>query len=379
MAWLSGWNYRKQITVSSALVDDSLSDFPLTIPVSRTGVESHHGHADGDDIRFTSSDGTTLLSHIWDGWCDDGHAGAYVGMPAIDATDGATIYMYYGNASASDASDPASVLADYAIFWPARNWTSGQLELANNLAVVSGGGTATGQSDGVRIGTTWGPLIGENQSLPTLLEGKSGFTVSCLAKDFSFEDGTYLSIFLTDSSSSALFCNGSFIKTTGSSSWAFCFYSENINTGFDSGLPATGSQSMHWAFRHQLQYGANTAKLDVLFDNVSKVSYSRSDTATSYGAITSSHALEIGGNVITPTVVPFTVAEFRVLKEAASDAWLKFEYANLRTAGNQLTFAAEERLATGPYEVAMLDTFQTDIQQAETYIPGIVAGHTHGI
>ncbi|MGD9127358.1 MAG: hypothetical protein PVH19_08265 [Planctomycetia bacterium] len=45
-----------------------------------------------------------------------------------------------------------------------------------------------------------------------------------------------------------------------------------------------------------------------------------------------------------------------------------------------LTLAAAEMLSSvgGPYHVAMRDTFQNHIQQAETYSPGITAGQTYG-
>src|SRR3990167_5279374 len=64
MGWLSGWNYRQTITIPSSgwSLSGNLSNQPgkVLIPSSNTafwaGVK-----ADGTDVRFTASDGSTLL------------------------------------------------------------------------------------------------------------------------------------------------------------------------------------------------------------------------------------------------------------------------------------------------------------------------------
>ena len=63
--WLSGWTYRKKVTVQSANVDADLTDFPLYVGFS---ADSDIGGGvsdttDGTDIRFTSSDGVTELPY----------------------------------------------------------------------------------------------------------------------------------------------------------------------------------------------------------------------------------------------------------------------------------------------------------------------------
>jgi hypothetical protein len=65
-AWLSGWSYRKQITIDQTRVDSDLINFPVYIFLdparSGSGLASKI-RDDGYDIRFTSSDGTTVLSY----------------------------------------------------------------------------------------------------------------------------------------------------------------------------------------------------------------------------------------------------------------------------------------------------------------------------
>lgn len=62
--------------------------------------------ADYDDIRFTSSDGTTLIDHWLESKTNSSTADFWVEVPSIPASpDSTTIYMYYGNSGASTASN----------------------------------------------------------------------------------------------------------------------------------------------------------------------------------------------------------------------------------------------------------------------------------
>lgn len=58
----SSWNYRKTITIDSTKVAANLTDFPILINTTDTDLRDD-AQEDGDDILFTSSDGTTKLSH----------------------------------------------------------------------------------------------------------------------------------------------------------------------------------------------------------------------------------------------------------------------------------------------------------------------------
>jgi hypothetical protein len=64
--------------------------------------------ATGYDIRFTASDGTTILEYERESWAGgagtDATAVFWVRVPLIEATGGATLYLYYGKAGASDVS-----------------------------------------------------------------------------------------------------------------------------------------------------------------------------------------------------------------------------------------------------------------------------------
>ena len=101
MAWLTGWSYRKPITISNAATD------------YQTKITVYYGSGtDGDnyvycnsrcktdfgDIRFTKSDGTTLLD-IWrESKTDSGNAVFWVENDGTPQTSG---YIYYGNSGAT--------------------------------------------------------------------------------------------------------------------------------------------------------------------------------------------------------------------------------------------------------------------------------------
>jgi len=98
MGWLSGWSYRKEVTLveqSSAAYND--------LPTIITAIYDAHMKTDFADCRFTESDGTTLIAYGIKTKTDDIECQFVIKR---DYTSGAslTVYLYYGNAAASDAS-----------------------------------------------------------------------------------------------------------------------------------------------------------------------------------------------------------------------------------------------------------------------------------
>jgi len=96
------WLYRIPIYLQNN--GDTLSDYQIRI-VRNTATLISAGklQADGDDIRFTTGDGQTLLSY----WIESGINSAatviWVKINSIPA-GGSTIYFYYGNTTAAGVS-----------------------------------------------------------------------------------------------------------------------------------------------------------------------------------------------------------------------------------------------------------------------------------
>lgn len=107
-AWYnSSWLNRKALTIESDDVSGSsdLSNFPLMVRITDSDLASD-AQADGDDILFTSADGSTKLSHEIESY-DSGNGAlvAWVLIPTLDYDDDMTIYMYYNNSGAANQED----------------------------------------------------------------------------------------------------------------------------------------------------------------------------------------------------------------------------------------------------------------------------------
>lgn len=99
--WLSGWSYRLPVTIDNS-AGVVLTDYQVKVSLNSTVWA--HVNTDGSDIRFTASDGTTLLSYWIETWDYPTSADVWVKVPYIPAASDATIYLYYGRPGATAAS-----------------------------------------------------------------------------------------------------------------------------------------------------------------------------------------------------------------------------------------------------------------------------------
>ena len=108
------YTYRKKITIQTANVDSDLSNFPLYVKLTADVEIGNNSNADGFDIRFTQSDGTTLLKYERESWTggagDDVTADFWVNTNVDSGDPAATdIYIYYRSTDTADGADPANV------------------------------------------------------------------------------------------------------------------------------------------------------------------------------------------------------------------------------------------------------------------------------
>ncbi len=132
----SSWSKRAPITISNASGGD-LTDYQVRVDVAYDGDMQ----SDFDDLRFTAGDGTTEIPYWIESKTDGSNAVVWVKVSSVP-TAGATIYMYYGNASATDAGDGFAVFdlfddfsdLDYSngTSWTnVNNWGSGSLDASS--------------------------------------------------------------------------------------------------------------------------------------------------------------------------------------------------------------------------------------------------------
>ncbi|MEM5790821.1 MAG: DUF2341 domain-containing protein [Candidatus Aenigmatarchaeota archaeon] len=109
--WLPGWQYRKSHVITNAT--GAGTNYQVRIIVKNaTGTDSgdtvyiyNKTRSDFGDIRFTSSDGTTLLSYWIESLFTGINATFWVKVADNLNSSNATIYVYYGNSSATNISN----------------------------------------------------------------------------------------------------------------------------------------------------------------------------------------------------------------------------------------------------------------------------------
>jgi len=340
-SWLAGWNYRQAITVDNAGMAETLTNFPLYVPLSSTGNGS--GIASkildtGYDIRFTSSDGTTTLPYEREAYSEaSGNASGrfWVGVTLNadnDAETDDTIYLYYGNAAASDGQDTANGTSDvwdgnFEGVWHLGETGTGasgdykdSTSNANNStstanqpsalasAVVGGGQTFNGTSSYVQLGISNFPATNAAQ------------TISFWAK-YSSTPADSQNVLASIGASNA------------------------VQVGFRSGSPAawkyggtilvSGSAQTTNTW-HQYTFVTNGSSHTLYIDGANAGTgdaalLSGSPTAAYLGTWNGSEELFAG-----------SMDEARISSTARSASWAAFEYANMSTAGNKLSSATEE-------------------------------------
>ncbi|MGB9833122.1 MAG: DUF2341 domain-containing protein, partial [Caldisericum exile] len=103
---LVGWPYRKPIIVDNSSNANALTNYQVLITLDTASlISAGKMRSDGGDIRFTDSDGTTLIDYWVESGINTANTKIWVKVPSIPASSTKTIYVYYGNPSASSASN----------------------------------------------------------------------------------------------------------------------------------------------------------------------------------------------------------------------------------------------------------------------------------
>ena len=126
----TSWSRRRPVTISNP--GSGLTAYQVKVDVTYdSDMKSNF-----EDIRFTDADGSTLLSHWRQSYTASASATFWVKIPSVPAGS-KTIYMYYGNASASSASDGDATFEFFDDFEDGdiSDWSqygSGRVQIAND-------------------------------------------------------------------------------------------------------------------------------------------------------------------------------------------------------------------------------------------------------
>ncbi len=108
--WNHDWSYRKQITINPSAngiaLKGDLSEVPVLVRLHEGVFKFTDANPDGSDLRFVADDDKTPLKfHVEKYDSVFNLAYIWVSIPALHAADKTSIWMYYGNAHATSASD----------------------------------------------------------------------------------------------------------------------------------------------------------------------------------------------------------------------------------------------------------------------------------
>ena len=168
---LSGWNYRKSHAITGSA--GAGTGYQVRVVAHKsTGIDSGadvylgtNVRDDFGDVRFTASDGTTLLNYwIETGSLTSGSQAIFWVKVAADLGSSQTIYIYYGNSEVTTTSNGANTFVLFDDFtgssldgakWTKRN--GGTPSFASGLMTVS-----ANTADPAKIIATGGPTADNN-------------------------------------------------------------------------------------------------------------------------------------------------------------------------------------------------------------------------
>ncbi len=154
--WLTGWTYRKKITISNDNVGSNLTDFPLHVKIN-SDSDIATSLSTGYDIRFTSSDKQTLLKYEREYWVGGNGSAVtaefWVKVPTVATASDTDIYIYWGKSDATDGQDATNVWDSnfkgvYHLITDGTNLSVQDSTSNNNDLTNSSATTTSGKMDG---------------------------------------------------------------------------------------------------------------------------------------------------------------------------------------------------------------------------------------
>ena len=351
-AWYNvNWNYRKKITIDNTKVSGSanLSNFPVLINLSSDNDLKNNAQADGDDILFTSSDGTTKLDHEIEKYVSStGELVAWVEVPTVSYNTDTDIYMYYGNASATSQQNATGVWdSNYIMVQHLQengNGTAGEYvdSTTSNNDGQGGGGSSTqtpslvssGKADGaqsINRSETDYIKIPDSTSLNNNGNGFSDMTISAWVKTNNNATTNQVIIrkdnpFQQDGHATLVFGTLQCLDTT-----KFCFYVEQPS--LKTVASTTSPSSNTWYY------------VTVTIDNNTAYMYVDGVQENSTSGLPGNVWINTDDVEISSSVSSFDgyLDEIRVSNTPRSSDWIKTEYNNQSSPSTFYTLGSQEQ------------------------------------
>jgi hypothetical protein len=337
--WLTGWDFRKKIDIQDTNIDSSLSDFPVYVEINND-ADFHEARSDGYDIRFTQSDGETLLKYeriYWTGGNGSAATAHFrVKVPTILSSGGATIYIYYGKPDASDGEDQANVYdTNYKLFTHGHDLTSSTLEDALGTSTLTKkaanepnevNGKMYKAQDFDKVDDHVG--CGSHSDIDNIWT--NGGTISWWQYADSLGESNYGQVYYKGNGINEVYYNGS-------ATFILRVFFSGVNGNWTFAC-STG------AWHHvAIAYDASDVNNDPdCYVDGSLVTETETSTPTGFYGSDASETLYLGGNGAGQWTWEGKLEAFRMSSTKRTAAWIKFERYNENESDHELTWYSEE-------------------------------------
>jgi hypothetical protein len=308
--------------------------FSLTDPsLQATSFGGSVGKPDGTDILFTASDGVTKLNHEIESYnAATGQLAAWVNLPALSGTADTVIYVYFGNAAASDQQNKAGVWdSNFAGVW----------HMSDNAASTTvadstqNSGTATAHAS-TNSRTATGQIGGA-----LIFDGVSDYVTAPKATAIDIPNNTpvtteaWVNVSAFTSPSQVLgyilgkgYNNGAeayFLRIQNDSSGLSLKAGMVNSSTFAASWPISSWNPGEW---HHVVSSWDGSGWNIFFDGVLKAQF-----ATGNGPLKLGLPLTMGGESIGGVIAGLlacSLDEVRISTTARSSSWIATEYNNQR-------------------------------------------------
>jgi len=344
--WINtSWQYRKHITVDSNQVNSDLTDFPLLVRVTDIDLKNK-ALSNGNDILFTAADGITKLSHEIEKY--DGTTGelvAWVKIPIVSGATDTSVFMYYGNAAATNQQDITGTWNSN--YKAVSHLSSNFLDSTSNHNDGTNSGTVA--SSGIIGGAS--SFNGINNYVQLANEANFDFertNTSTLSAWFISNDGTGCGELIGKMGASPyngydmIICNGQ-VYSELVNNWPSNALRENTNSA------AFGDGTWHYGV---ITYDGSSSPtgLKTYIDGIEQTTTTTHNTLTS--SILQNIAVRYGERSNGDAPLAGKLDEARVSAAVHSADWINAEFNNQKMSSNFIALGTEETSGPPPSPIA---------------------------
>ena len=326
---MPGWLPPKKITLPTPTAN--LTDFTVYVPISADHDLGGNCQSTGYDIRFTLSDGVTLLKYERVSFSvTDGKASGifWVKVPAI-STAGTYIYCWYGNASATDGSTPADSWDSYhKAVYHMQDYDTSHI---HDSTVNANHGTKTAENEPVEADGK----IGKGQSF----DGTNDKIICGAGASLNFTDELSIELWVNATAQTSrintfVAKGNAWNKATGyglglSPDSLKLYYAEK-----DAGVEGDDLSSGAWSHVAAVRKGSES-KLWLYINGVLCTGFPK---AVTNNDLTNASDFKIGADIYDYHWGKGIFDEIRISSTARSAAWIAYEFANQNPADGGLTW-----------------------------------------